>query len=40
MLDEHVELFEGALVKEDIDTLTRRQLATCMLRIYADLPAT
>ena len=31
MLDEHVELFEGALVEKQLDALARRQLATLVL---------
>ena len=31
MLDEHVELLEGALVEQDLDALARRQLAALVL---------
>ncbi len=40
MLDESVELLEGVLVHQQLDTLTGGQLAAFMLRVDARLPAT
>ena len=34
MRDEHVELFKGAFVKQQIDPLARGQLASAVLRVY------
>ena len=39
MLDEHVELLEGALVEQQFDPLARRQLALGMLGLDALLAA-
>jgi hypothetical protein len=35
MRHEHVELFEGALIEKQFDTLARRQLAASVLRLNA-----
>ena len=39
MLHEHVELFEGAAVEQQLDALARRELAPPMLRVDALLSA-
>ena len=39
MLDEHVELLEGALVEQQFDALARGELALGMLRVDAPLAA-
>ena len=39
MLDEHVELLEGAVVHQELDALARRELAAGVLRRDAPLAA-
>jgi len=39
VLDEHVPLFEGVVVQQQLDALARRELALGVLRIDALLPA-
>ena len=39
MLHKHIEFFKRSMIEKQINTLARSQLATCMLRIDATLPA-